>query len=815
MSMQVYAPSGKEIYATSADKSVKFDGCHTWEDGTYYVAVHDVTGTRQTVTLDFMHMDRYDVVAQDVHTVGNGGCSTIIFQGNGFRDLYAVELYTANGDTIHSIDIGHESDASTTATFDFTDAELGKYDALFHFTEESKTFTSILSVEEARDIELATKVSYPSTFLRGSSVTYSVEIANKGNMTAYMVPLEIKLVVDDIKNVHHIKYDGYLKSLSMPKISDFDNLDSEDIEEIKQIIENSSDLCQFIIYHDTIQVHDYGLSQIIMTLPPNSTQSFTINIKSETNVHIEAWTTSNWFPLSCINSTIRKVQSMRAPSRESMCCMKDKFECGAEIVANIVGPFMPPGAGCLSSLSLTGLETAYDVWCSDGNSVSERWNNYLKSEGNSLANRLIQSAVTCITGYYGARLKSLRKDRNMAARLGSTTEVNRINAEIAACRTAKNSAVKSIYDGITTMILGGSCYKAWTETKPNCPPNPEGGGGSSSPVVSYDPNDIYGYTSESGSRYISDLIQNVNYRIEFENDTAFATASASAHVVEIKDTLDSKLFDLATFVPTDIKIGNKTEHLDGTPNFVKTIDMRPAINTITQVEGKFDRKKGIATWTFTSLDPMTMEPTDDVMQGFLPVNHDGISGIGEVSYNISLKGKLTDGKEIPNRASIVFDNNEPILTPTWTNVIDAVSPESYINYLEVVNDSIVRVHCDGEDSRSGIWKYSIYVQYGENASWNEVAEIDTTCFDFRFYEDIEYGFCVIATDSAGNVEQKLIERQFSFRNGEVVDYTDAVKSAEPTASTTVFRAYDLNGRLVQDENQRGIIIKNRKKLLRR
>lgn len=403
----------------------------------------------------------------------------------------------------------------------------------------------------------------------------------------------------------------------------------------------------------------------------------------------------------------------------------------------------------------------------------------------------------------------------MAARLGSTTEVNRINAEIAACRTAKNSAVKSIYDGITTMILGGSCYKAWTETKPNCPPNPEGGGGSSSPVVSYDPNDIYGYTSESGSRYISDLIQNVNYRIEFENDTAFATASASAHVVEIKDTLDSKLFDLATFVPTDIKIGNKTEHLDGTPNFVQTIDMRPAINTITQVEGKFDRKKGIATWTFTSLDPMTMEPTDDVMQGFLPVNHDGISGIGEVSYNISLKGKLTDGKEIPNRASIVFDNNEPILTPTWTNVIDAVSPESYINYLEVVNDSIVRVHCDGEDSRSGIWKYSIYVQYGENASWNEVAEIDTTCFDFRFYEDIEYGFCVIATDSAGNVEQKLIERQFSFRNGEVVDYTDAVKSAEPTASTTVFRAYDLNGRLVQDENQRGIIIKNRKKLLRR
>ena len=312
---------------------------------------------------------------------------------------------------------------------------------------------------------------------------------------------------------------------------------------------------------------------------------------------------------------------------------------------------------------------------------------------------------------------------------------------------------------------------------------------------------------------MTDTIRNVSYDIEFENDPDIA--NSSAHVIVVENQLDDTMFELSSFTPKDITISGVKVELDGENTFVKTIDLRPNINVIGELRCEYNSDKGLAKWTITSLDPMTMEPTDDVMQGILPVNHDGVSGRGNITYSIDLKGKLTDGKEIPNRASIVFDNNEPILTPTWTNVIDAVSPESYINYLEVVNDSIVRVHCDGEDLRSGIWKYSIYVQYGENASWNEVAEIDTTCFDFRFYEDIEYGFCVIATDSAGNVEQKLIERQFSFRNGEVVDYTDAVKSAEPTASTTVFRAYDLNGRLVQDENQRGIIIKNRKKLLRR
>ena len=760
-SLQVFAPSGNEILSTLGDKSVQYTGAHTWEDGTYYVAVHDVTGTKSNVTLDYMHMDKYDVVNQDVHVVGNGGCSTITFQGNGFRDLYAVDLKDSKGNIIESIDVGHESDATTTVTFDFTGTKLGKYNAVFHFTEEDKMVINCITVEEAKEIELATKVSFPSTFLRGTAVTYKVEISNLSNMTAYMVPLEMKLIVDNIKNVQSVQFDGFLKTLVMPNSYDFEDLEPEDIDDIRQIISNSNDLSQFIIYHDSINGKDYGLSQVIMTLPPNSTQTFRVSIKSTVNVHFEAWTTNDWFPIAYKEASARRAKSMKAPSRESMCCMKDKFECGAEIFANIAGAFMPPGAGCLSSLSLTGLETAYDVWCSEGNSASERWNNYLKSEGNSLASRLIQSAVTCITGFYGARLKALREDRVMAAKLGSTSEVERINAEIAACRTAQNSAIRSIYDGITTMILGGSCYKAFTETKPNCPPNPGGGGGHSSPVNSYDPNDIYGYIAPSGSMFVGDDVLNLPYRIEFENDTTFATSAA--HKVVVKDTLDAKVFDLSTYQPTSIKIGDKSVQLKGDKAFVTTVDMRPEINTIAQVEGLYDEKKGIATWLFTSLDPMTMEPTDDIMQGFLPVNYDG-SGIGEVAYNISRRAGLSDGTAISNKASIVFDINEPILTPTWVNTVDAVCPESRVTNVVQQNDSIATIYLEGDDTRSGVWKYDLYVQYGEGSSWIKFAECsaDSSYVDFHYYEGMDYGFCVLATDSAGNVEKKELTREGTF-----------------------------------------------------
>ena len=78
------------------------------------------------------------------------------------------------------------------------------------------------------------------------------------------------------------------------------------------------------------------------------------------------------------------------------------------------------------------------------------------------------------------------------------------------------------------------------------------------------------------------------------------------------------------------------------------------------------------------------------MDGVLPVNYDG-KGIGEVSYNIKLKPNLAHGTEINNRAGIVFDQNEVIMTPAWTNIIDRIAPESHVTDVKMLNDSTATV----------------------------------------------------------------------------------------------------------------------------
>ncbi|MGM9708723.1 MAG: dockerin type I domain-containing protein [Prevotella sp.] len=758
VSIQVFTPTGKEILSASEDKSVEYSGIHTWEEGTHYVAVHDVTGSKPNITLDYVHMDKYDVVSQDVHVVGNGGCSTITFQGNGFRDLYAVDLLAANGDTIHAIDVGHESDASTTVTFDFTGASLGEYNALFHFAEEDKMFANNIVVEEAKEIELTTKVSYPSTFLRGSSVTYSVEITNKGNMTAYEVPIYIWIKSHKSDDITSIKIDG-LKTKDIHEYFNTANMSKKELEELMAISSQYSDDLYFSKYKsidydnpsDSICVRSNYFFTIIA---PNESKTINVTINSNGD-DIQAYFTipEEWPSLqSVVNGQGQAKARMYARSEKSgfnYCCIRNQVECILTLsatcldIASLVSSNLGLAvADCVVGSINTMASSFGSTFCGDDDTnFDDKFANAMHNNG--MAASVVTSLLSCISA-----------EMNV---LGKWAQIQSVISKLV------------VLIDFASATGNTSCQNFTTSKQPGCPPIPPHGG-SSRGVNSLDPNDIYGYVAISGSKFVGESVVTLPYRIEFENDTTFATASA--HVVEIKDTLDSNLFDLATFAPTDIKIGNKTEHLDGTPNFVKTMDMRPAINTIAQIEGKYDQSKGIATWTFTSLDPMTMEPTDDVMQGFLPVNNDGVSGMGEVSYNISLKNGLVDGTEIPNRASIVFDSNAPIMTPLWVNTVDAVSPTSRVVSLQQQNDTILTVNLEGADERSGVWKYEVYAQYGKEAPWWKIGECtaDSAQVDFRYYNGIDYGFCVLATDSAGNVEDKELVREANiqtFKAGDV------------------------------------------------
>lgn len=722
LSLQVFSPSGKELYAASGSESVKWGGCHTWEEGTHYVAVHDVTGSQPNVTLDYLHMDKYDVVDQDVRVVGNGGCSTITFYGNGFNDLYAVDLVCASGDTIDAKAIHHESDATVNVTFDFTDKTIGKYDAVFHFTTEDKKFVNILTVEEAKDITLDIDVQYPSTFLRGTYVTYSIEVKNHGNSTAYYVPLEFQLITDPgVRNaVLDVKLEGEVPEIDLDWLDVFENSDS--VRAFKEFIRNRGDMQYFIPFVDSVSNQQVLDAFFSISVPPYSTYKLDVSLLSTSRVSLITLIPTEWYTIT--NKVDFKARSKARNFKEGACCYREKVECFLNIAVAALDfvSLINPGLGvadCAANVGNEVLQYAYDVWCGDSN-------------GKTPSEAAKDLRMTCINTLLGC----------VAAKVGG----NFANLQ---------GVYQHIYNNISVLM---DCGRALTQKIPNCPPNPGSGGGTSSPVNSYDPNAIYGYVSPSGSKYIAkDSVETVNYRIEFENDTAFATSSA--HVVEIRDTLDARFFELGTFTPTYFNIGDKREQLDGTPNFVRTVDMRPQINTVVQVQGQYDEQTGIARWLFTSLDPMTMEPTDDVMQGFLPANTDGTSGIGDVGYRIGLKKGLVDGTKIPNRASNIFDYNDPVPTPTWVNIVDGVCPESRVTDVTYKNDSIVTLSIEGSDERSGIWKYDLYVQYGYDSPWIKEAELaaDSTGVDFRIYDGLYYGFCALATDSAGNVEQKLLQ----------------------------------------------------------
>ena len=684
-SLQIFSPTGKEIYSVSEDKSVKYGGCHTWEDGTYYVALHDVTGSKPDVTLDYMHMARYDVVSQDVYTVGNGGASTITFKGNGFDELESI--YLEGPETITCDSIYHESNVETSAFFDFTGVATGKYDIHFTFKDGAKVLPANITVEEAKEITFTQQITFAKQYLRSRSNNYQVQITNNGNSTAYDVPIAIYIFTPELNDLNKVwikevdVYEQYKKRMPTLFDTDFANHYAS--------VVNNEDYKPLFVTEDNVN-YEPGLpavhkAYINLTLRPNTTETFNVAINASTNACVHVWSPDTW-----------------ETETHPMCVSNKRYK-----------------------------TIIHDTKC------------------------------------------------NIASIKAQRCEANRM----------------LIANGQEPIYVIDDCPDIKL-----CPPPRTGG--KSTPVSSFDPNEIYGYTSESGSRFMTDKVQQMDYRIEFENDTTFA--SASAHVVVIKDTLNANYFDLNSYSPKSVKIGDREESLDGSPQFVRTIDMRPQINAIAQVEGFYDKIKGIITYRFISIDPMTMEPTDDVMQGFLPVNYDGKSGIGEVAYDVKLRQSFPDGTQIPNKASIIFDTNEPIATPLWVNTIDAVAPAGQVDEAVLRNDTTATIHCVGSDERSGVWKYEVYAQYGSGEVWEKVGECpaDSAYIDFRIYDGMDYGFCALAVDSAGNVETKEFAREASLATyipGDAnmdgkVDMEDVVATVNyylGTTNTIHFRAADV------------------------
>ncbi len=279
---------------------------------------------------------------------------------------------------------------------------------------------------------------------------------------------------------------------------------------------------------------------------------------------------------------------------------------------------------------------------------------------------------------------------------------------------------------------------------------------------SKDPNEKYtasGYGDENHIRQNT----NLNYHITFEN---VDTATAPASEVFVYDTLDLSVIDTTHFVWTSFGWSDYHISLDQKGTYVnKLVDTREwGGNIILEFEGKVD-ENGILSAVFTSLDTATMALTDNLYDGFLLPNINQPEGEGFFNFTVGQQPDLEHGTVIANQAKIVFDRNEPILTGQTINIIDEEAPvSSIIPFVkEVQHDSIIHVQFNGSDLGSGVHSYNVYIKKDD--------EPYALFFDDYEFEEIKivanygetYSFIITANDNVGHVEKKPLVAEATIR----------------------------------------------------
>lgn len=268
-------------------------------------------------------------------------------------------------------------------------------------------------------------------------------------------------------------------------------------------------------------------------------------------------------------------------------------------------------------------------------------------------------------------------------------------------------------------------------------------------VSSLDPNEKIGPSQEYGGTHIND--PHLQYAIHFEN---VDTADVAAKTVLIVDTLDLDVIDINTFKFTNVSWADTVITLNEEAGETE-IDLRPEFPNILKITSSLDELTGTASWLFQTLDTLSMMPTEDVDQGFLPPNVNAPEGMGFVGFEVDLLENVPSGSLIENTADIYFDFNDPITTNTWTNLFDSEAPESEV--LEVteytLGENVATIEWETADNDPYILHYNIYYNTDGSSEWIPW-QIQTTenSAVFEGELDMTYYFISVAVDSAFNVE---------------------------------------------------------------
>ncbi len=296
--------------------------------------------------------------------------------------------------------------------------------------------------------------------------------------------------------------------------------------------------------------------------------------------------------------------------------------------------------------------------------------------------------------------------------------------------------------------------------------------------ISIDPNSIIG---PKGSGTADDLPPDdpLPYTIDFTN---LPTANAPAQQVTVTEDLDPGL-DWQTFRLGSFGFGGETFSVQADSAFFQsTIDETQQFGFDVQVTANIDESTGIASWTFTTIDPATGQTPLDPTVGLLPPNTSNGIGEGFVSYTIEAPASDPNGTVVSAQAAVTFDRQPPLDTNKVSNTIDAgTGLSSTVAPLPAYeNTSSFHVSWSGSDSASGpgIAGYTIYVSdnSGPYKAW--LTNTTLTAAPYSGQDGHTYSFYSVATDGAGNVETSSGTGQAST----TVDVTPPHTTDQPTGT---------------------------------
>ncbi|MBK7114139.1 MAG: hypothetical protein IPH60_17090 [Flavobacteriales bacterium] len=259
-----------------------------------------------------------------------------------------------------------------------------------------------------------------------------------------------------------------------------------------------------------------------------------------------------------------------------------------------------------------------------------------------------------------------------------------------------------------------------------------------------DPNEILGPVGVGTSAWIATDIQHA-FQISFENDSLIATGSAQVVGVALQLEED---FAVYSFRLGDFAIGDTTFHIPTGQMYYSTQFMHNGV--LVQLNAGVNVNTRKAYWSFESLDPQTLLPPYSPLVGFLPPNDVSGRGQGVVSFSIAPSSTAVTRDTLSAQAEITFDINEPILTNTWVNLVDAEGPNSQVDSLVSVNQNSLLVHYTSLDPNqgSGVEHVDLYASTdGAPASLVASGLPPNGSYSFNGTTGLSYCFYTVAHDS--------------------------------------------------------------------